>query len=440
MSTLSRFFSIPVGIFLGASLAACGKPGTVQGKISDNNGAQARALGGQGTVAAATTATLSIVGDDGSLTVIGEADVQADGSYSIESETVGEGKLVIQALDEGGQVLGSVILDQALAAGETTIAAPITTETSVEAEVFVQMATDAALDVDDIDTCDLKARIDTLTALAVNASADAEGDIAALAQATASAQAAFFASLNTTAQESFNASLQAAIDLAAELDAQADSVVQSEEAYDGYISALFDAYVREGFDEDACSDAQITASVAFQLTVNAQASAEVATQAALQAQAYQAATISVASEALLEAAGAADASIQAVVAAGTQLRSDLSAAQDLAAGANAYATFEASVVSGNNAALEIASGADLDVALALQQATIDTAFATFDAALALVATVDAETTARGVVDAYAAMDATVSAAVSGALIASGQATADACASIFVSAEASALVN
>ena len=87
-----KLFSLSAVVLLAS---ACGKPGTVQGKISDNNGSQARSLGGAGTIAAAASAQLSIVNDDGSLQVIGEAAVSADGSYSIESETLGEGKLVV---------------------------------------------------------------------------------------------------------------------------------------------------------------------------------------------------------------------------------------------------------------------------------------------------------------------------------------------------------
>jgi hypothetical protein len=448
MSFLSTYHKATMGLLLGAMLAGCpgggnnnDNKGTVKGQVTDDNGAQARSLlAGQGTVAAAATAQLCTVADDGSLTVVGSAAVQADGSYSIESDTVGETKMIVQIIDANSAVVGSVILDQGLTADETATASPVTSETSVEAEVFVRIAASAEATVDDIDTCDLKARIDASLAVAVATSADIEGDLDAVAQATASAQAAFFAELGTTAQTTFNASLQAAISLSSSLDAAATNAAQSETAYQAYLEDLIFVYAGQGFDEAEQADAQTTASISFQLTANAQASATVAEQATLQAQAYQALTLGIAASATLEAAAAADAAIDAAAAAGTQLSAQLSEAANTSASANAYASFEASIVSGNSSVLSVATGADFEGAIALQQAAIDTAFATFDAALNAASTASAEATAQAVVAAYAALDASVSAAVSTALVLSGQATADASASIFVSTEASFLFN
>src|SRR5690349_1455222 len=109
-----------------AGCTADGGTGTVQGRVTNSDGAQARSLGGSGTVAATVKVRLATVGDDGRETVVGTADVGAGGAYSISSSAVGETKMVIDGLDAQGEVTASVILEQGLTAGETTTAAPMT--------------------------------------------------------------------------------------------------------------------------------------------------------------------------------------------------------------------------------------------------------------------------------------------------------------------------
>ncbi|HEX8700550.1 MAG TPA: hypothetical protein VF815_16995, partial [Myxococcaceae bacterium] len=135
-------------------LAACGGSDTVEvrGKVSDGEGTQQQqrlsafgeeGLGGSGTVSAVTMVRASTVGSGGQLTLVGEAEVSAQGSYTLEVPAE-EQRLVIQAVNSSGTVLASALLDASGEAGSEEVAPPMDSESSLEAEVFVQMVADGA--------------------------------------------------------------------------------------------------------------------------------------------------------------------------------------------------------------------------------------------------------------------------------------------------------
>src|SRR4051794_25734650 len=141
-----------IGGVAALALTACQGNVEVKGKVSESNGSQTQqshlttyasgispGFGGQGSVAAASNVRAQSVGSGGTTSVIAESKVEASGSYSL-SIPEGSERVVIEAVDANGQVVASALLDST-AGAENNVrhAPPMTSESSIEAQVFVKM-------------------------------------------------------------------------------------------------------------------------------------------------------------------------------------------------------------------------------------------------------------------------------------------------------------
>ncbi|MFP2898042.1 hypothetical protein [Corallococcus sp. 4LFB] len=170
-----RAGEVVLGAVVGLWLAACGGDKVqVRGHVTNGGGQQSQglvdgapALGGDGTASATTTVRISRVLAAGDLTTLAEADVAADGSYTLELEDAGQ-RLVIEAVNKSGLTVGSALLDSTspLSGQEVRTAPPITSESSLEAEVYVQMVREGDAP-DSVDTVDLRTRLNVEQATAV---------------------------------------------------------------------------------------------------------------------------------------------------------------------------------------------------------------------------------------------------------------------------------
>ncbi len=422
---LKTFVTSSLAAAVGALvLSACGPTVEVRGKVTDSNGTQTQALvsgatpsmGGTGTVSAATQVRAEQVGADGSLSLIADAKVDAQGNYSLRLPE-GDTRVVIEAVDAQGNAVASVIVDStANASGGVRTAAPITRESSLETSVFVQLVKDGG-DVSQIDTVDLRSRIDA--SLAASVAADASGSakaIAALADAIRAAQEAELkayakAGVTTTQSELFSGSLEAA----AKLDAALDAGTAADQAW-----ADFYAAVRAGqakVDEKTEAEGERSASASFRATVKAEASGAAWTEAATHAAAKLEARASEAAvKAVLEAGSASQATIDAAVAAGAKLRADLDAATTTAATVEAWTTYRTSLTGGGSASvlgglLGVNVGVDASLAVALgasanASATLGTALdAAAETTLSSAGKVDVNALTTKIVDAFATFEA-----------------------------------
>ncbi|HZI09743.1 MAG TPA: hypothetical protein VE153_05070 [Myxococcus sp.] len=347
-----------LGALVALMTTACGEDTVqVKGRVTNTSGQQqqglgegAPALGGEGTVSAASKVQASSVGSGGKLDVLAEAEVEANGSYSLELPP-GSERVVLAAVDSSGKVVASALLDAAVE-GERT-APPMSSESSLEAEVFVRMVADGA-SAQAVDTVDLRSRINTQLAQSVKAeaSADAQKSVAALASAVRAAQEAEVkayarAGFNTTQDALFQASLEASAKLDAALDAGSQNVA---DAYAEFFTALRAATPE--LDEKEEAEGERAASVAFRATVEARLSssanastADAAVRAAASLEAHAATT---AVEAILRAANATDATLSRSRAAATSLHAQLSASASASAAAQAWAAYSASLASTTN--------------------------------------------------------------------------------------------
>lgn len=438
---------------VAALLAACGPGGTegeslVKGRTSDELGVQQQglgsaALGGQGSVAAANKVRVSRLRSDGTLQQVGEGSIGAGGAFEVTVSAAGEQRLIVQALDVAGEVRASAILEQAAQTGATAVIAPLSTETSVEAEVLIRLAAQGVA-LAECNAVDLRARINAQTAAAVKGSSDQEARLKALAEAVAAAQRAqleAYAEAGVTTSQSalFEAQLGAAASLNAALDAAAADRARAEQAYADFLAAWEAKTRATAGDAKRAARGERAASVAFRATIatRAQADGAVVDAAVRQAAALEARAASQAIEAVLSAGGATQGTLDTVAAAGASLRASLAASTSAAATASAWTTYRASVLGTTSLStsvlgtyLEVNAATEASVQSALSACA--TAAAQLDASLdaavdaTLAAedrTVDAQGLAVGISAALAAFDASLQAQVANLAALSGKAEA-----------------
>lgn len=355
-----------LGPLVALMLTACGGEDSVQvkGRVTDTAGQQqqglgegAPALGGEGTVAAATKVRASSVGSGGQLSVLAEAGLEANGGYTLKLPP-GSERVVLEAVDGSGTVVASALLDATVEGEDTRTAPPMSSESSLEAEVFVRMVRDGA-SVQSVDTVDLRSRLTVELARSVvaEADADAEKSVGALAAAVRAAQEAevkaYAEAGTTTSQEQlFRASLKASATLDAALDA---GTRPAKDAYADFHAALRAATPE--LDEKEEAAAERAASASFRVTVEGRLStsrgastADAAVRAAASLEAYAA---EAAVEAILRGANAADTTLAKARAAASGLHTNLTTAANADAAAQAWAAYSVSLASSSNVSASV---------------------------------------------------------------------------------------
>ncbi|NPC45969.1 hypothetical protein HPC50_02650 [Corallococcus exiguus] len=430
-----RAGEVVLGALVCWMLAACGGDDKVKvrGHVTNGGGQQSQgltdgapALAGDGTVAAATTVRISRVVASGDLTTLAEADVAADGSYTLELDDAGQ-RLIIEAVSASAATVGSAVLDSTTpqSGQEVRTAPPITSESSLEAEVFVQMVRDGDSPAG-VDTVDLRARLNSEQAAAVRGQlkATAAESVEALSAAVRAAQATRIkayarAGVTVTQEQLFSASLDASAQLDAALDAGGQSAAG---AYDTFFAAVRAATPQANDAQD--QQAEREASVSYRIAVDARlssgagiavADASVRAAAALEARATEAAV-----KALLQGASATDLTLQQANTAATSLRANLSSATSAGAAATAWANYNTQLATGGSATV---MGAQLGVTSSNQLAFDSAVHAGAQARATLEATLGTVLEQSGKASATALADAVVNAFVTYDAAVRGGATA-----------------
>lgn len=239
---------------------------TIDGRVTDANGQQAR-FAGVGTMAA----TVSVQAVTASGQIVATADVDA-GVYTLGLETVpSDAFLFVQALDAGGDVLGSVVVE--LTASTSLSATPLDVESSVEAAVLEALLADqVAVGV----WAEVRERIDVAVALAVAADADtalAVSNVATAIQASFEAHVDAWEEAGASVDDLNAASLAATAQLSAQLAAGQDS------ANELFAASMFDAATAQGLTAEAIAESNSIANAALHAALLAtQASTAVAVE------------------------------------------------------------------------------------------------------------------------------------------------------------------
>ncbi|MCC6620236.1 MAG: hypothetical protein IT385_03225 [Deltaproteobacteria bacterium] len=255
-------------------------------------------------------ATLVAIDASGAARVVAEG-VVADGAYRFEGVTETGATLVVELSDAAGDIVGAARLDAIAQAEGTVEGAAITTESTVEALVFLTRVDDGERP-SAIESGWLELFVDGAVAAAASSSTDGDAAIAALARATLSAQivatsAATLAEERARAEAAlaFELAIETASSVASELVAAAEARAEAEAelALDAAIAHLSTSGLASLTHViDLAADGELVADLAATLSL------DVTGEAALRAGIEQAMTAGAAFEASARAAITASAS------------------------------------------------------------------------------------------------------------------------------------
>lgn len=233
-----------LGLGLSLSLLGCDPgaggpqpgPGTdtasLEGRVTDESGVSGApddtgsaltGFAGRGTVAAAAQVQVVAVEPDGQLTVLASTQVAADGAYAVTVPTH-DGVLVVQALDANANVIGRALVSRPPMDGQRRQVQPITSESSLEVQVLLQLAVNGHAPRE-VDLTMLRVFVDERAAIIVRSRGnldEARVQVNALASAVWAAQ--------TSQREAW---ARARVDVAARVAAQLDALA----AYDAYLAS-----------------------------------------------------------------------------------------------------------------------------------------------------------------------------------------------------------
>lgn len=374
-------------------------------------------------MAATAKVRLSTIGNNGGLTAIGEANVNADGRYEIAAPA-NQAHLVVQALDVNGKMLGQAIVDATGGADATVKAPPIDVESSFEAAVLIEMTRRGAT-IADADTVDVRARINAEVAAAVGAATATEvvEHTRAYADAIIAAQRTrtkAYARAGVTATQAIrDQSVRAAWKLNEALDAG----TSAQTAYAQFFAALDASELDNGVTASERGETEANASVAFRATLDASIDDGAVLDSGLRAAAALEAHATIAAIRALYAAQpistTAKASAEAAV---STFEAQLAAAKTEAEAKAAFTTFATSLTGGAHVSAGVV-GKTLSIDL-IDEATAQgavtaslTAATTFDVAVSAAITtfvdeteaIDFDGLASAVLDAHATLAASVQA-------------------------------
>ncbi len=182
----------------GAPLPGDTDSAALEGRVTDESGVSGEAddtgdaltgFAGRGTVAAAVKVEVAAVEPNGALTVLASANVSADGTYVVSSPAH-TGVLLVQTLNAQGVVTGRALLSRAPVAGQRRQVQPITSESSLEASVLLELAA-SGHPPREVDVTMLRVLVDERAAIVVRSQQSAEAakrQVNALATAVWAAQ------------------------------------------------------------------------------------------------------------------------------------------------------------------------------------------------------------------------------------------------------------
>lgn len=200
--------------------------------------------------------------------LVGTGNIDAHGRY-LAAVDADQQHLVVTAFSPRGAWQGEVLVGTSGESGSTTTAAPINTETTVEALSFVAAQRAALRDGGEgrlPSVADVRSRIDTATARAAWTSPDRDRDIDALGTALV---AAAEAESRSRAQLGADPTVSAELHALAAVDRALDSGSTSPTQADLWLARLDDdAAADQGISLFARSEAAATASLAFRATLD----------------------------------------------------------------------------------------------------------------------------------------------------------------------------
>lgn len=213
----------------------------------------------------AKTVTVAQVNSDGSLSALAQADVAADGSFTVGDVPTGREDLMVVAKSEGGETVGRVMVFGRTEADAVIVTAPINYETSVKALAYARLKARGKASTSSSAEVALLVHPEASAAATIMAQqeVDAVADGAAVAgDAMTRVYAGFGTALDASARAEATSSAALQFAMARYNGTQADV------AYRAYMDAALDAYAASGASLDAVVTATASAASTFDASLN----------------------------------------------------------------------------------------------------------------------------------------------------------------------------
>ena len=369
-----------VGCDSGGGGANGGESTTVSGTVTNNSSSSSNSLhtassktSPQDGVEGATVTAVSVGADGTTRALEGEATTDANGEFTITLEGERVSDVIRLNADRDNDFSSSVVVQ---VDGQNQVdAQPMTAETAAEANVYVEAkGEDEASSHDEGTTAaDVALYVNADAAAHINAGQTSAADVAASIASTVEAESQTNANADGGAsadavaetKTSLYTELQSNLAAASSADARAQAVTEFE-------NGMANLYAEAGGSEESQAESRQTGtSVMIEFSAEASSQAELGLRQ--QAELLRAEATARAEEALFEAQGATDATLDALVDARQQLTADIRAAGSVDAMVEAHSAYETEV----KAQMESTFGVSSEVIASAEtaiQGTVDALF------------------------------------------------------------------
>jgi hypothetical protein len=408
----------------------------IRGRLVNGTGPDSRGFGGAtATPSIVSVAAQAILGDGATVT-LATAPPGANGGFSIHLPAH-DGPSIVSGLDASGNVVARAILEDPLVPGATALVQPLTTQSSVEAAVLLDMVASQET-VSAVDLVGLRARIDAATAGVVQALACAapgmEGeDIHALslaARAEETSEEAFLDRTMVSPRAYTSAKMAAADALTAALYASSGTARDADADFRAQLAGMGETF---GLDAASAAEGASGITSAGALAIEAASSSSDLIDAVEHRLGVLQSSASAA--AMIEAFAAGGASLETVAKLQTvniKLTKDLASASTATATSAAFGSWRASIMGaaageavGRGGLLASVLGAAVSASPAYETTSasltaastaLDEALRSSRAAAETAEDVDADKLAALVAAAYSTFDAAVTATVTSSTV------------------------
>lgn len=367
-------FGVFLALAVGMVVAGCDsesptdvESATMSGQVTNNSSSGGSSSSGSSSKRASASAT-SKAGVEGAVVtgaaaeangqvspLDGEATTDANGEFTITVEGEGATGLVrLEAEGDGGFSSSTI----AQVGGQSEVSSqPMTAETDAEADVYLEAKAedDASSHAEGVTAADVSVYVNGETAADINGGGTASSDVAAAiassveaeSQANAEADGGIGAGALADAKASAFADLQSSLGAATSAGARAEAVAAFEDA-------MANLYVEAGGSEESqCENRQASTSIMIEFSAEASSDAELGLRR--QAELLRAEATARAQEAIFEAQGASEATLDALVDAREQLKADIRTATSVEAIIEAKGTYETDVKTQMESTFEVSS-------------------------------------------------------------------------------------
>jgi hypothetical protein len=296
----------------------------IHGSIAESETNEESQLQSNLTNVEGVTVTAARVTSDGSFQLISDTETETDasGNFTLHLDVETEQHLAIIAGTDSEQIMG--FLSEKVENDNTYTIKPLDIESTVETEIFASLVASGESDL--VSKSDIELVVTSNNAASIHGNSSAVSEMASSLAEAAEARAAFIAEM---AEENSEAILNQATELKAEAQFQleaslesATSAGQRDEAVEVFINSVTDAYVEAGLDVSSTAK---KFEMWSRLIINRidDISSEIKNEARSSASLLTAIAIDKAVQVEAEASGMSEATIQAIIDAGVQLKADI---------------------------------------------------------------------------------------------------------------------